>query len=116
SAVLRAGVRRRGRAVRRIGLSRNPHRTAGGKFNRFHDTARQSGSTGMPDTYDVLGVGGGQSGSTAATDLARQGYSVLLLDRAGRIKPCGGAIPPKLVEEFEIPASLLVARVTRGRM
>jgi geranylgeranyl reductase len=39
-----------------------------------------------------------------------------LLDREGRIKPCGGAIPPKLIEEFEIPDSLLVARVNSARM
>lgn len=66
--------------------------------------------------FDAVVIGGGPAGSTAATDLARRGRSVLLLDRAGRIKPCGGAIPPKLVEEFEIPGSLLVARVTRARM
>ena len=28
-------------------------------------------------------------------------------------KPCGGAIPPKLIEEFAIPQSLLVARIAR---
>jgi len=67
-------------------------------------------------SFDAVVVGGGPAGSTAATDLARRGHSVLLLDRAGRIKPCGGAIPPKLVEEFEIPASLLVARITSARM
>jgi geranylgeranyl reductase len=66
--------------------------------------------------FDAVVIGGGPAGSTAATDLARRGHSVLLLDRAGRIKPCGGAIPPKLVEEFEIPPSLLVARVTSARM
>lgn len=66
--------------------------------------------------FDVVVVGGGPAGSTAATDLSRRGYSVLLLDRGRRIKPCGGAIPPKLVDEFEIPASLLVTRVTGARM
>ena len=68
------------------------------------------------ETFDVVVIGGGPSGATAATDLARQGRSVCLLDRAGRIKPCGGAIPPKLMEEFEIPESLLVARVNSARM
>jgi geranylgeranyl reductase len=72
--------------------------------------------THSAETVDVVVIGGGPSGATAATDLARQGYSVCLLDREGRIKPCGGAIPPKLIEEFEIPDALLVARVNSARM
>jgi len=63
------------------------------------------------DTFDVVVVGGGPAGATAATDLAAAGRSVLLLDRAGRIKPCGGAVPPRLMDQFEIPDDLLVARV-----
>ncbi len=66
--------------------------------------------------FDVVVIGGGPSGATAANDLARRGHSVALLDRAGRIKPCGGAIPPICLEEFAIPESLLVARVTAARM
>jgi geranylgeranyl reductase len=68
------------------------------------------------EIIDVVVIGGGPSGATAATDLARRGHSVCLLDREGRIKPCGGAIPPKLIEEFEIPDALLVARVNSARM
>jgi geranylgeranyl reductase len=68
------------------------------------------------ETFDVVVVGGGPAGATAAADLARQGRSVLLLDRAGRIKPCGGAIPPRLIQEFEIPDALIVARITSARM
>lgn len=68
------------------------------------------------ETFDVVVVGGGPAGSTAAHELACQGHSVLLLDRAGRVKPCGGAIPPRLIKDFLIPDKLLVARATSARM
>ena len=68
------------------------------------------------ETFDAVVIGGGPAGATAAEDLARQGHSVLLLDRAGRIKPCGGAIPPRLIKDFQIPDALLVARATSARM
>ena len=41
---------------------------------------------------------------------------MLLLDRQGRIKPCGGAIPPRLLADFDIPQSLLVAKARSARM
>ena len=76
----------------------------------------QSADRAIDLTFDVVVVGGGPSGATAAHDLAREGRSVLLLDKAGRIKPCGGAIPPRLIQDFDIPAHLLVARATSARM
>jgi geranylgeranyl reductase len=68
------------------------------------------------EDFDVVVVGGGPAGATAAEDLARAGRSVLLLDRAGRIKPCGGAIPPRLMRDFAIPDAVLKARATSARM
>ncbi len=66
--------------------------------------------------YDVVVVGGGPSGATAAEDLARAGKKVAMIDRAGRIKPCGGAIPPRLIADFDIPDSQIVARIQTARM
>jgi len=68
------------------------------------------------EMFDAVVVGGGPSGSTAANDLARSGHSVLLLDKAGRIKPCGGAIPPRLIRDFDIPDHLICAKIKGARM
>jgi geranylgeranyl reductase len=68
------------------------------------------------ETFDVVVIGGGPCGATAAHDLARQGRKVMLLDKGGRIKPCGGAIPPRLMRDFDIPDYLLKARVNSARM
>ena len=70
----------------------------------------------MVEAFDAVVVGGGPAGATAATALARAGRAVLLLDRDGRIKPCGGAIPPRLIRDFAIPDELLVARIRSARM
>ena len=67
-------------------------------------------------TYDVVVIGGGPCGATAAEDLARAGKSVVMLDRDGRIKPCGGAIPPRAVKDFAIPDDQIVARIYTARM
>lgn len=70
----------------------------------------------MTDSFDAVVVGGGPSGATAADDLARAGFKVLLLDRAGRIKPCGGAVPPRLLKDFAVPNELLCTTATSARM
>jgi geranylgeranyl reductase len=66
--------------------------------------------------YDAVIVGGGPAGATAANDLAMAGRDVVLLDRGGRIKPCGGAIPPRLLKDFAIAETLVVAQAKSVRI
>jgi len=68
------------------------------------------------DRYDVVVVGGGPAGATAANELALAGVKVLLLDKAGRTKPCGGAVPPQMLIDFDVPESVLEAKVESARM
>ena len=53
----------------------------------------------MTNTYDVIVIGAGPSGSVAAYVAAKLGLRVLLLDRFRfpRIKPCGGGLTQKSV-------------------
>jgi geranylgeranyl reductase len=66
--------------------------------------------------FDVIVVGGGPAGAIAAETLANAGRSVALLDKAGRIKPCGGAIPPRLIRDFDIPEHLIVAHARGAKI
>ena len=88
-----------------------------------HAHARTMSAVGAPSPgsaepilTDVLVVGGGPCGATAADDLARAGLDVTLADRAGRIKPCGGAIPPQALVDFDLPREVLEAEVSSARM
>jgi len=66
--------------------------------------------------YDAIIIGGGPSGATAAMELALQNRKVAFIDREGRIKPCGGAVPPRLIRDFNIPDSQIVAKIKTARM
>ena len=52
----------------------------------------------MSTTYDVIVVGAGPGGSSAAHDLARAGLKTLLLEKEKmpRYKPCGGGLTEKV--------------------
>ena len=66
--------------------------------------------------YDAIVVGAGPAGSTAARSLAREGASVLLLDRARfpRDKPCGGGVTLRAASCQEIDLLPVVERTVMG--
>lgn len=70
----------------------------------------------MQEVYDAVVVGGGPAGATAAHELSSRGYRVSLLHWAARPKPCGGAVPPVLFSEFDVPRELCQAAATEVRL
>ncbi|KAJ6838438.1 geranylgeranyl diphosphate reductase, chloroplastic-like [Iris pallida] len=68
-------------------------------------------------TLRVAVVGGGPAGASAAEALASANIETYLIERSpSGAKPCGGAIPLCMLEEFSIPSSLVDRRVTRMRI
>lgn len=53
--------------------------------------------------YDCIVVGAGPAGATAAYNLAKQGKSVLVVDKESfpRYKPCGGGVSPAIADWFD---------------
>ena len=65
----------------------------------------------------VAVIGGGPSGSCAAEILAKAGIKTWLFERKlDNAKPCGGAIPLCMVEEFDLPESIIDRKVRHMRM
>ena len=64
---------------------------------------------------DVLVVGAGPAGSSATIRLARDGASVLVVDRAvfPRDKPCGGGLTLRAVRELPVSPDPVVEHVVR---
>jgi len=62
----------------------------------------------LPHTlYDCIIVGAGPAGGSAAYHLAKQGRSVLVLEKESlpRYKPCGGGVSPQVAEWFDFDFS-----------
>ncbi|AOT70483.1 NAD(P)/FAD-dependent oxidoreductase [Geosporobacter ferrireducens] len=71
--------------------------------------------TANQESYDVIVVGAGPAGATAARKLAMSGCRVLLIDQADfpRDKHCGGLIPVKALKllDFEIPKRTILNEI-----
>ncbi|KKI98732.1 geranylgeranyl reductase [Prochlorothrix hollandica] len=65
----------------------------------------------------VAVVGSGPAGSSTAETLAKAGIETYLFERKlDNAKPCGGAIPLCMVEEFDLPQSIIDRRVRKMKM
>ncbi len=61
---------------------------------------------------DVLVVGGGPAGATAARRLAHDGKDVILVEKDMEFhKPCGGGLMLSAFDEFDLPKDLIKKRV-----
>ncbi|WP_008311461.1 geranylgeranyl reductase [Leptolyngbya sp. PCC 6406] len=65
----------------------------------------------------VAVVGSGPAGSSAAETLAKAGIETYLFERKlDNAKPCGGAIPLCMVEEFDLPPEIIDRQVRKMKM
>lgn len=65
----------------------------------------------------VAVVGGGPAGSSAAEILVKAGIETYLFERKlDNAKPCGGAIPLCMVDEFDLPPEIIDRRVRKMKM
>ena len=68
-------------------------------------------------TLRVAVVGGGPAGSCAAETLAKAGIETDIFERKlDNAKPCGGAIPLCMVQEFDLPDEIIDRRVRNMKM
>ena len=65
----------------------------------------------------VAVVGGGPAGASAADALAQQGVETFLIERKlDNCKPCGGAIPLCMIDEFDLPKDIVDRQVRKMTM
>jgi len=65
----------------------------------------------------VAVIGGGPSGACTAETLAEGGVETFLIERKmDNCKPCGGAIPLCMVDEFDLPEEIIDRKVTKMKM
>lgn len=68
-------------------------------------------------TLRVAVVGGGPAGSSTAEVLAKAGIETYLFERKlDNAKPCGGAIPLCMVNEFDLPPQIIDRQVRKMKM
>ncbi len=77
-------------------------------------------ASGYLNLFDIVVIGAGPAGSSAATEAARRGLSTLIIDKEvfPRDKPCGGAISGRGMSYLHepIPAELIQREIHEARI
>lgn len=80
-------------------------------------SSRRVDASSLTMKLRVAVVGGGPAGACAAETLAKGGIETFLFERKmDNCKPCGGAIPLCMVDEFDLPADIIDRKVRRMKM
>ncbi|QDZ23607.1 geranylgeranyl reductase [Chloropicon primus] len=62
-------------------------------------------------------IGGGPAGACAAEECAKNGCETYMIERKmDNCKPCGGAIPLCMIDEFDLPPEIIDRQVNRMKM
>merc|ERR1719199_173628 len=84
---------------------------------RAHTVEVKAAGAKLGRKLKVAVVGGGPSGACAAETLAKGGVETYLIEsKMDNCKPCGGAIPICMVDEFDLPMEIIDRRVTKMKM
>jgi len=76
----------------------------------------QDGAT-LDRPLRVAVIGGGPAGACAAEECAKAGCETFMIERKmDNCKPCGGAIPLCMVDEFDLPSEIIDRKVNRMKM
>ncbi len=70
----------------------------------------------MENIYDCIIVGSGPAGGTAAYNLAKCGYKVLIIEKESlpRYKPCGGGVSPVVQKWFDFDFSSVISQKVKN--
>ena len=88
------------------------------KTNPLPRAAQRAAPADVEMKYRVAVIGGGPSGACAAEICAQEpNIETYIIERKmDNAKPCGGAIPLCMVDEFDLPSEIIDRKVRKMKM
>mmetsp|Transcript_7110 Transcript_7110/g.18366 ORF Transcript_7110/g.18366 Transcript_7110/m.18366 type:complete len:498 (-) Transcript_7110:119-1612(-) len=102
-------------ATRHLGAGATLLASKRGDLSRVHAVIQDGAKLDRP--LRVAIVGGGPAGACAAEECAKAGCETYMIERKmDNCKPCGGAIPLCMIDEFDLPSEIIDRKVNRMKM